>query len=362
MTVLYFHCSFVSLSGCQNGGGNGLTKTSLITHLRDSHCNGDAQVITRQYLSNNLAVFEEAEVTFKCMGIWLRGGCFKTYSLRSKCRHGKGSDFVSARDCGDGVVRFVLYDLTKPHIPSSLEQLDHVDDLVHVQHGGFTLALLDSLFLKGLRTVKSVPSKCCLGFSRVLKETLDKSAIKRQRQKESIVNAIRSWSFSGGSLQLMRETLAESSPYFSDVDKEDIDLGERNLKKCKRKICDSHYTAAVRVLFSFSVTPYNEATHEDLKTNHPFKPPPSLPHISIDHHHLIMSHPGAFGLFSTHKGALGLTDSPPRVHLNFCHQHKDAFWFCIKQIRVHLVDIETRNRKRKGASGCPKHQRVPLVG
>nr|GEZ76141.1 hypothetical protein [Tanacetum cinerariifolium] len=83
----------------------------------------------------------------------------------------------------------------------------------------------------------------------------------------------------------MRKTLAESSPPLSDVDEEDIDLGERNIKQCKRKICDGHYTAAVRVLSSYSVAPYNE----DLKTKHPFKPPPSLPHISIDHHHLVAS-------------------------------------------------------------------------
>ncbi|GKC99133.1 hypothetical protein Tco_1169408 [Tanacetum coccineum] len=162
----------------------------------------------------------------------------------------------------DSVVRFVLYDLTKPHVPSSSEQLDHVDDLVQVQHGGFTLGLLDSLFSKGLRTVKSIPPKCRLGFSQVLKEALDKA---------------------------MRETLAEYSPLLSDVDEEYIDLGERNIKQCKRKICDGHYTAAVRVLSSFGVAPYNDATLEDLKTKHPFKPPPSLPHISIDHHHLVAS-------------------------------------------------------------------------
>ncbi|GJT52464.1 hypothetical protein Tco_0978621 [Tanacetum coccineum] len=311
------------LSGCHDGGGNGLTKTLLITHLRDHHCNGDAHAITRKTLSTNLAVFEEAEVTFKRMGIWLCGGCFKMHSLRSKCRHGKGSDFVSPPDCEDGVVWFVLYDIIKPHVPTSSEQFDHVDDLVQFQHGGFTLALLDSLFSKGLRTVKSIPPKCHLGFSRALKEALDKvictpddiscwvsllvwplcllktfrprsnleckSAIKRQRQEESILNAIRSWSLPGGSLQVMRETLAESSPPLSDVDEEDIDLGERNIKQCKRNICDGHYTAAIRVLSSSGVAPYNDATLEDLKTKHPFKPPPSLPHISIDHHHLIAS-------------------------------------------------------------------------
>ncbi|GKD71342.1 hypothetical protein Tco_1325432, partial [Tanacetum coccineum] len=36
-----------------------------------------------------------------------------------------------------------------------------------------------------------------------------KSANKRQRQEESIINAIRSWGVPGGSLQLAKETLAE---------------------------------------------------------------------------------------------------------------------------------------------------------
>nr|GFC27870.1 hypothetical protein [Tanacetum cinerariifolium] len=44
-----------------------------------------------------------------------------------------------------------------------------------------------------------------------------------------------------------------------------------------------------RVLSSSGVAPYNDATLEDLKTKHPFKPPSSLPHISIDHHHLVAS-------------------------------------------------------------------------
>ncbi|GJV93946.1 hypothetical protein Tco_1541759 [Tanacetum coccineum] len=115
-------------------------------------------------------------------------------------------------------------DLPRPQVPSCSEQLHHVEDLQD-QLGGFTLALLDTLFSKGLRTVKSHPPKCHLGFSRVLKGALHKvickpddnsylvsllvlplcllksfcprsnleckSAIKRQSQEESIVNAIR---------------------------------------------------------------------------------------------------------------------------------------------------------------------------
>nr|GEU82188.1 transposase, Ptta/En/Spm [Tanacetum cinerariifolium] len=228
MTVVRFHCPFVGLNSCQDSGENGLIKTSLITHLRDRHCSGDAQAITKQYLSTNLVVFEEAEVTFKRMGIWLCEVCFKTHTLRSKCRHGNGSDFVSPSDCGDDVV---------------------------------------SLLSKGLHIIKSIPLECCLGFSHVLKGALDKVictphdifcwvsllvfplgilktffpcsniecrfAIKRKHQEESIVNAIRSWSVPGG------------------------------------------------------VAPYNHATLDDLKTKYPFKPAPSLPDIPIDSHHLI---------------------------------------------------------------------------
>ncbi|GKE76552.1 hypothetical protein Tco_1542672, partial [Tanacetum coccineum] len=50
-----------------------------------------------------------------------------------------------------------------------------------------------------------------------------------------------------------------------------------------------HYTAAVRVLSSSGVAPYNDATLQELKTKHPFKSAPSLPDTPIDHPHLIVS-------------------------------------------------------------------------
>ncbi|GKB62567.1 hypothetical protein Tco_0918753 [Tanacetum coccineum] len=167
---------------CLDGGGNGLTKTSLITHLRDQHCSGEAQAITKHSLVTDLVIFERAE----------------------------GSDFMSPPDSGDGVVRFVLYDLIRPQVPSCFEQLHHV--------------------LKG-------------ALNKVICKPDDMSC-----WDEIIVNAIRSWNVPGGSLQLVREVLAESSPPLLDVDEEDLDLGERNIKQCKRKIYDGHYTAAVRVL------------------------------------------------------------------------------------------------------------------
>ncbi|GKC37854.1 hypothetical protein Tco_1050238, partial [Tanacetum coccineum] len=108
----------------------------------------------------------------------------------------------------------------------------------------------------------------------VLKGALDKVIYKPgdiSCWEESIINAIRSWGKPGGSLQLVRETLAESSTPMLDVDEEDLDLSERNLKQCRRKICDSHYTMAVRVLSSFGVAPYNDVTLQELNAKHPFK-------------------------------------------------------------------------------------------
>nr|GFB16854.1 PAS domain-containing protein tyrosine kinase family protein [Tanacetum cinerariifolium] len=68
----------------------GFSKAYLITHLRDSHrhCKGEALAITKHYLLIDLVVFERAKVTLKRMGIWLCGVCFKTHTLRAKCRHG----------------------------------------------------------------------------------------------------------------------------------------------------------------------------------------------------------------------------------------------------------------------------------
>nr|GEV28758.1 hypothetical protein [Tanacetum cinerariifolium] len=86
-----------------------------------------------------------------------------------------------------------------------------------------------------------------------------------------ITNAIRSWGVLGGSMKLVRETLAESSSPMVDVDKGDHELSEQNLKQCKRKICDGHYTTTVRVLSSSGVSPYNDATLQELKAKHPFK-------------------------------------------------------------------------------------------
>ncbi|XP_056683636.1 uncharacterized protein [Spinacia oleracea] len=315
-SVEKFHCPFVGLSGCQDGGGRGLVRSSLITHLRDRHCCTDVRDVTRHSLITNLQVFTTAEVTFRRMGIWLCGDCFKTHTHRIRCRHGSGSStvFVDPPDSGDGTIRFTLYGIQKPQAPAS-ELSTSVAPREH--HFSFDVALLNTLWSKRLRSVKSIPPKCRLGFSRVLKGALDKvicrpddiacwvqllvlplcvlktfsprsnrecsSGVRRRQQEESITSAIRSWGVPGGSEQLVIDTLASVSPPLLDVD-DDHDLAERNIKQCKRKISDGHYTAAVRVLSSSGLAPYNDATLADLQAKHPSVPVPTLPDIHVDHH------------------------------------------------------------------------------
>ncbi|KAL6542662.1 hypothetical protein OROHE_010182 [Orobanche hederae] len=285
----------MGLNGRQDGRGSGLTRSSMIAHLCDHNCRADAQVVTRHSLTTDLAIFSEAELTFHRIGIWLCGVCFKMHYLHSECCHGQGSDFVAAPDVGDGVVRFVLYGLSKPQ--PNFEVPSHVDNAVQEQDYSLTVTLIDRLLSKQLRTAKSISPKYHLGFSRVLKGALDKVickpvdiscwvnllvlplcilktfspmsnrecsyAIERQQQKESIANAIRSWSEPGGIMLLLRETLAAGSPHLIDADL-DLDLEEHNIKQCCRKICDGHYIATIQVLSSSGIAPYNETTLADL--------------------------------------------------------------------------------------------------
>ncbi|GKC79841.1 hypothetical protein Tco_1130615, partial [Tanacetum coccineum] len=127
--------------GCLDDGGNRLTKTSLITHLRDRHCNGEVQAITKHSLLTDVAVFERVEVTFKRMGLWLYGVCFKAHTLRSKCCH--DMDFVPPLDGGDGRILKNLLDKLSFHVLFFQSSMTH-SSLIDSRSGdvqGFAAAL-----------------------------------------------------------------------------------------------------------------------------------------------------------------------------------------------------------------------------
>ncbi|CAL1377163.1 unnamed protein product [Linum trigynum] len=183
--------------------------------------------LTRQNLSDSLPVFSNAETTLKQMGVWLCGVCLQTHSFRSKCRH-DGDVVMEPPDCDDDLVNFIIYDIPRPPSLSLLV----ISSYARVELVGLSISLLDRLFSMGLRTVKSSPPKCRLGFARALKGALDdvgvspgdlscwicllvlplcvlktfspwsnleyRSAVRRLRQEESVTSAILDWGASSG--------------------------------------------------------------------------------------------------------------------------------------------------------------------
>ncbi|GJW59182.1 putative reverse transcriptase domain-containing protein, partial [Tanacetum coccineum] len=187
----------------------------------------------------------------------------------------KVGEALRRKGCDDSFLHWILH--------------DHVDELVLDEHVGFTLPILDKFLSKGLHTVKSIPPKCHLGFSQVLKGALDKVIYKPDDISYWVSLLVLPLCIPGGSLQLVKEALVEPSPSWSNIDEDNLEVGERDVKQCKRKICDGYYTAVVKVLSSSGVAPYNDATLEDLKAKHHLKPSFSLPHIPIDYHQLTSS-------------------------------------------------------------------------
>jgi hypothetical protein len=65
--------------------------------------------------------------------------------------------------------------------------------------------------------------------------------------------------------------------YGKDNIEEETQKMSINIKQCLRKVADGHFTAAVKVLGSSGVAPYNEDTMKILGDKHPHMPPPSMP-------------------------------------------------------------------------------------
>jgi hypothetical protein len=91
-----------------------------------------------------------------------------------------------------------------------------------------------------------------------------------------------------GCLTTWREPDGVAKLVDSVVDQENLSYGRDNVEKgnckiktnnkqCLRKVADGHFTAAVKVLGSSGVAPYNEITMKVLGEKHPHMPPPSIP-------------------------------------------------------------------------------------
>ncbi|GKD66850.1 hypothetical protein Tco_1308958, partial [Tanacetum coccineum] len=77
--------------------------------------------------------------------------------------------------------------------------------------------------------------------------------------------------------------------------KDDGATSNINIKQYLRKVTDEHFTAAVKVLSSFSVAPYSDDTIKALEAKHPYKSPSSMPNITFSEPPLVAEIDSVFG-------------------------------------------------------------------
>lgn len=314
------HCPFRGLDGCKDGNGRGLTPPSFIRHLQSFHLSDDGAVEKfHKLLSTDHGMFASFESILKQLGLWFCCGCYNTHTLSKNCYHEDSQETIEAPASADGFVSFFISGISRP----TLDELSTVgNDLVsfddnHSEGIIFDVPLLERVFRVKSNTVKSVPWKCRLGFARVLKEALVKviaepsnvlawvqllilprcilstfkpkssaesrSGKRRSLQAEGISDSIRIWREPGGIQRLVCLFLSgdHARPIGVSCD-DDISLEDLNLKQCKRKLGDGHYTAAIRVLTSSGIAPHNETTLRELIAKHPSAPAPQIPVDPID--------------------------------------------------------------------------------
>jgi hypothetical protein len=95
------------------------------------------------------------------------------------------------------------------------------------------------------------------------------------------MGCLANWREPGGFAELIdsvlnlsgQDGIGNGGEYFEEKDHK---MGP-NIKQCLHKVADGHFTAAVKVLGSSGVAPYNEDTIGILGVKHPYRPPPSMP-------------------------------------------------------------------------------------
>ena len=83
----------------------------------------------------------------------------------------------------------------------------------------------------------------------------------------------------GGDIGLLEAALKAAHVSFSEGvgDDDEPHTPELNLRQCRKKISDGHFTAAMRVLSSSGIAPYSLSTLTALRDKHPAAPLPALP-------------------------------------------------------------------------------------
>ncbi|KAL6583854.1 hypothetical protein OROMI_003143 [Orobanche minor] len=268
----------------------------MISHIKRLHlCTNERKAVLREAISTDHDLFMAVEDTLKTFRQWLCGKCMSIHAMSRACHHHEGLVRVTD-EVGDleGCIVGILK-------PSNKE----CDINVNV---GLTLDVqrLDQVFKMPITTVKSIPPSCRVAFSQALKTALykvvaqpgsvdawirllllpqctlqvfrpsnrqeNRSENRWSLQQRLIMDSLATWGREDGIISLIQNMV--DTPF--RVVKEEK-KGNDNIKQCLRKVADGHFTAAVKLLCSFGVAPYNGATTEALEAKHPYMPPPSLP-------------------------------------------------------------------------------------
>ncbi|KAL8132720.1 hypothetical protein AgCh_008265 [Apium graveolens] len=254
--VLRIPCPLKGSDGCCGGpGGQGMAKSYFISHLRTHHFNTDnLKAAHRSRIASDFILFSAFDLALHQASVWLCGECLRTHSFNKNCKHADGT-MISAPD----VTEAALCRIPTPIISHK--------GVVGLDSISFDVDLLDKFLSSKKRTVKCIPSKLRLGFSRIFLSALDKF--------EHISSAILRWRDPGDRIGLMKDRLAFLTTSTRRLQKS-RNFEEANLFQCKRKLADGHFTAAIKVLTSSDVTPDTPDTSAELESKHPFVPSPVL--------------------------------------------------------------------------------------
>ena len=141
--------------------------------------------------------------------------------------------------------------------------------------------------------------RCTLHVFRPKNRQECRSGNRKSLQQCSILKSLDTWGKEGGITKLVQNMLDNpevgAMRQGGGILQKEAISSNTNIKQCLHKVADGHFTAAVKVLCSSGVAPYNGDTIKALEDKHPFRPPPSMPSPIISEPPLVADFNCVFG-------------------------------------------------------------------
>ncbi|KAK2455796.1 hypothetical protein QL285_003218 [Trifolium repens] len=330
------HCPFREFHCCSDGREGSKGISCMVSHLKIQHlCSEERKTMLRKAIEDDLGEVERKRERKKRKEAWRKeegkrrkaidriedGGLENPTNPRSSgymllmselsvklrsdyfIKYGFGCYIT----LGSGEVESHIVGILKPST-KDVDTFDANEGLV------LDAKVLERVLQVPICTVKSIPHSCRLPFSRALKEALYKVVVepssigawvqllllprctlqvvkpqnrrdrrsgnRKSLQQHHILECLATWRETNGLAKLVDRVLGSyrhGQGYGKDNIEEENHKMDTNIKQCLRKVADGHFTAAIKVLGSSGVAPYNEDTMKILGDKHPYMPPPSVP-------------------------------------------------------------------------------------